>query len=78
MACMDYEAVKVLVSIIQCNYPETLQYALVINAPTIFQACWYIIKRWVDPVTVAKIHFIKKEQIEEFFDQEVIPADALN
>ena len=44
MACMDYEVLKMLIEILQFNYPEVLQVALVLNAPFIFSACWLIIR----------------------------------
>lgn len=37
---MDYEGVKVLVSILQANYPEVLERAVIVDSPFIFSACW--------------------------------------
>ena len=37
---MDYEVVKLLIDILQFNYPETLLTAYVMNAPFLFWACW--------------------------------------
>jgi hypothetical protein len=72
MRCMDYEAVRLLVDILQLNYPDTLGKALVVNAPFIFSACWAIIKMWLDPVTAAKVEFIKAAQLPEYVDPEFI------
>lgn len=58
-ACMDYDAVKLIVNILQYNYPETLSVALILNAPMLFSACWAVIKPWLDPVTAAKCVFVK-------------------
>ncbi len=74
-SCMDYEVLKLLVNILQFNYPETLSVALVINAPFFFSACWAVIRPWLDPVTAAKALFIKKEQLSEYFDDSVIPVE---
>lgn len=67
--CMDYEVVKLLVNILQFNYPDTLHVALIINAPFLFSACWAIIKPWLDPVTAAKAQFIRKEELMNFFPE---------
>jgi len=64
---MDYDVVKMLVNILQFNYPDTLHVALVINAPYLFSACWAIIRPWLDPVTAAKALFVKKDQLVEYF-----------
>ena len=66
--CMDYEAVKLLITILQTNYPEVLGQALIINSPFIFWACWAIIKGWLDPVTAAKVHFIGLEDVPNYID----------
>jgi len=73
--CMDYECVKALIGIIQFNYPETLYVCLVIDAPLVFRACWQIIKPWLDPVTQAKVIFIKRAQIGDYMDPSMVPAD---
>lgn len=75
MYCMDYDAVKVLIDIMQYNYPETLSVALIFNSPFIFSACWSIIRIWLDPVTVAKVNFVSKAQLATFVDPEHIPSD---
>jgi len=75
LQCMDYECTKVFISILQENYPETLHLALVVDAPSIFSVCWAIIKPWLDPVTQSKVKFIKKEELVEYIDADVIPDD---
>lgn len=40
MSCMDYEVVKMLISILQYNYPDVLGQAYIVGAPFIFSACW--------------------------------------
>lgn len=72
MRCMDYESVRLLVDILQLNYPDTLGMALIVNAPFIFSACWAIIKLWLDPVTAAKVNFIKAAQLVDYVEPEYI------
>lgn len=76
MSCMDYEVVKSLVDILQNNYQETLETLFVIDAPFIFSACWAIIKGWLDPITAAKVQFIRRAQIADTLDESVIPPIA--
>ena len=72
---MDYEALKMLVDILQYNYPEILSCALIMNSPIIFTACWQIIKLWIDPVTAAKCIFLKPSQLHEYIDIVEISVD---
>ncbi|CAF3091667.1 unnamed protein product, partial [Rotaria sp. Silwood2] len=47
---------------------------LVINAPWIFDRCWYIIKRWLDPVVESKIHFVNAiNDLSKYIDPLVLP-----
>ncbi|CAF1486419.1 unnamed protein product [Rotaria sp. Silwood1] len=41
-------------------YPERLGQMFFINPPKIFPVLWDLVKHWIDPVTKAKIHVIKK------------------
>jgi hypothetical protein len=51
LACMDFEVVQFLITTMQYNYPYTLAYALIVNAPMLFTACWSVIKMWIDPAS---------------------------
>jgi hypothetical protein len=74
--CMDYEALKMLIDILNYNYPETLGVAIILNAPFVFTACWAVIKPWLDPVTAAKCEFSKIKDINRFISAENVPADV--
>ncbi|KAH8422286.1 CRAL-TRIO domain-containing protein [Aspergillus melleus] len=54
---MEYAPVKFLIDCFQQNYPESLGTMLIHNAPWVFSGIWRIIKAWMDPVIVSKIHF---------------------
>jgi hypothetical protein len=75
MRCMDYEAVRHQVNILQSHYPDTLESCYVIDAPFIFNACWRVIRPWLDPVTASKVQFIKKIELEKHFDLAIIPPE---
>lgn len=71
---MDYQHLKFLIHLLENYYPESFALGLVVNAPWIFNGCWYIIKRWLDPVVQSKIHFINSyESLREFIPIESIP-----
>ncbi len=73
--CMDYEVVKVLIDILQFNYPETLGVAMVVAAPMLFSACWLIIRPWLDPVTASKVLFLNHSQLTTHVDAAMIHPD---
>jgi hypothetical protein len=73
LQCMDYEAVKVLVEIFQTQYPDILGVAYIVNAPWLFNACWSIIRLWLDPVTQSKVNFVDANHIKEIIDEKDIP-----
>lgn len=75
MRCMDYEAVRHQVHILQSHYPDTLESCYVVDAPFIFNACWRIIRPWLDPVTASKVQFIRKHELEKHFDVSTLPPE---
>jgi hypothetical protein len=71
---MDYQHLKFLIQLLQNYYPESFALGLIINAPWIFNGCWYIIRPWLDPVVESKIHFINNlDDITQFIDRSVLP-----
>ena len=58
-------------------YPETLDRIFIIGAPSFFPTVWGWIKRWFDPITVAKIFILSKANmlstLQEFMELEDIP-----
>jgi len=78
LKCMDYEACKVLIAILQSHYPETLGAMLIVDSPIIFSACWVVIKPWIDPITVDKVKFIARDKLQDFFSSDAIPEAIKN
>jgi len=72
-ACMDYEVIKLLIEILQFNYPETLAHAIILNAPFIFSACWVVIKPWLDPDTRAKVLFLTSNELPKYVNVASLP-----
>jgi len=71
---MDYQHLKFLINLLQNYYPESFALGLIINAPWIFNGCWYIIRPWLDPVVQNKIHFINNiDDLSQFIDPSVLP-----
>jgi hypothetical protein len=71
---MDYEIVRLLIDILQYNYPETMNSALIVNSPFLFHACWAVIRPWLDPITASKVVFINQKQLAEHV---VLSIDAI-
>ena len=78
LSCIDNPGIKFLVKCLEAYYPESLGVALVVNAPWIFWGVWKIIKPLLDPVVVAKIKFIKAQEIEEYIDFKYVPKYMRN
>ena len=71
---MDYQHLKFLVHLLQNYYPESFALGLIVNAPWIFNSCWFIIKRWLDPVVHNKIHFVNSfDELAQFIHPDSIP-----
>jgi hypothetical protein len=74
-ATQVYGYVKSASGLSQNYYPERLGKLYVINAPWGFSGVWSIIKAWLDPVTVNKIHILGANYHKELLDQ--IPTENL-
>ncbi|GIK03807.1 hypothetical protein Aspvir_007881 [Aspergillus viridinutans] len=67
LANMEYAPVKFIIRCFELYYPESLGVCLIHNAPRIFAGIWKIIKGWIDPDMVTKIHFTKSvEDLAQF------------
>lgn len=53
---------KATLSVLQDHYPERLGMAVIVNPPQLFSALYSAISPFVDPVTRAKIMFVKGEK----------------
>jgi len=72
---LDIKSVKFMVDTLANYYPESLGKILVYNATWIVNGAWKIIRPWLDPVTAAKVFFIKPEEITTFIDPESLPSE---
>ncbi|KAL5001063.1 CRAL-TRIO domain-containing protein [Aspergillus recurvatus] len=88
LANMDYSAVKFIIRCVEIYYPESVGLILIHNAPRIFNGLslptalereltcagvWKIIKPWIDPRLVGRIHFTRSvEDLENFIDRDQI------
>lgn len=71
----DNAPIKFLAMMFEAHYPETLGFIIVHNAPWIFSTVWNVIKNWLDPVVVSKIHFTKGyDELVNLIDPENIPS----
>jgi hypothetical protein len=62
-------------AVMQNYYPERLGKLYIINAPWGFSSVFSVVKRFLDPVTVAKIHILGTNYLPELLEQ--VPAENL-
>jgi len=72
---LDIKSVKFMVDTLTNYYPESLGKVLVYNATWIVNGAWKIIRPWLDPVTAAKVFFIKPEEITNYIDPANLPLE---
>ncbi|OOO09020.1 cellular retinaldehyde-binding/triple function domain protein [Aspergillus oryzae] len=64
--------------ILMTCYPETIERIFVCNVPSYFSTIWSIFKKWMDPVTAAKVVVLKQSDVyttlERYIDKENIPT----
>lgn len=72
---IDFELVKEQIGMLQTNYPDTLETLYIVDAPMLFSAAWSVIKLWMDPVTVGKVKFMKRAELEKQFPESVLPLN---
>jgi hypothetical protein len=70
-----YSHIRQASNLSQNYYPERLGRLYLINAPWGFSTVWSMIKGWIDPVTVQKIHILGYNYQSELLAQ--IPAENL-
>jgi hypothetical protein len=70
-----YSYLKLASALSQNYYPERLGRLYVINAPWGFSGVWGVVKGWLDPVTVQKIHILGSSYQKDLLEQ--IPAENL-
>jgi hypothetical protein len=77
-----FKTSRAVLSILQDHYPERLHRAYLIRTPWVFSTVWKLISPFVDPVSKAKIVFMKSSdtayicsQLEADIDPSVLEAD---
>lgn len=70
-----YSYVRQASVVSQNYYPERLGKMYLINAPWGFSTVWGVVKGWLDPVTVNKIHVLGSGYASELLKQ--VPAENL-
>ncbi|KAL2868894.1 CRAL-TRIO domain-containing protein [Aspergillus lucknowensis] len=73
---MEYAAVKFIIECFQDNYPESLGNMIIHNAPWVFSGMWKIIKGWMDPVIVSKVHFTyTPNDLGDYIEMDKLPKE---
>lgn len=69
---MDLEFCKFLIGTLTRHFPETLENALILDAPFVFNGFWHLIKNWLDPVTAQKVRFVDTDGIHEYINMKTL------
>lgn len=70
--------VKVLAKTVEEHYPEIVSHIVLFNTPKVAQAVWEVVKKFLDPVTAAKVQLYSgfpKQQALEMMDPSVLPVE---
>ncbi|RUS33414.1 CRAL-TRIO domain-containing protein [Jimgerdemannia flammicorona] len=67
--------IRAIADIDQKYYPETMNKLYLVNAPSAFVMVWKIVKGWLDPGVIEKIHILGKDYPKVLLEQ--IPAENL-
>ncbi|RDW83582.1 CRAL-TRIO domain-containing protein [Aspergillus mulundensis] len=72
----DYGAVKFIIRCFEIYYPDSVGLILMHNAPRVFSGVWKIIKPWMAPRMVERIHFTRSvNDLDKFIDRDQILAE---
>jgi hypothetical protein len=72
---IDIKSVQFMVTTLTNYYPESLGKVLILYATWIVNGAWKIVRPWLDPVTAAKVLFIKPEELTNYIDAENLPVE---
>eukprot|EP00996_Jenningsia_fusiforme_P004518 NODE_534_length_2133_cov_34.533109_g492_i0.p1 GENE.NODE_534_length_2133_cov_34.533109_g492_i0~~NODE_534_length_2133_cov_34.533109_g492_i0.p1 ORF type:complete len:664 (+),score=87.27 NODE_534_length_2133_cov_34.533109_g492_i0:113-2104(+) len=65
----DVDSTRSIVELFRDFYPETLNVALIVDAPWRFTAMWKLLKGRLHPVTLQKTHFVTRAELEQWVPQ---------
>eukprot|EP01112_Ceratiomyxa_fruticulosa_P019230 TRINITY_DN6268_c0_g1_i1.p1 TRINITY_DN6268_c0_g1~~TRINITY_DN6268_c0_g1_i1.p1 ORF type:complete len:244 (-),score=36.19 TRINITY_DN6268_c0_g1_i1:103-834(-) len=71
---LDFRYLRFFIECLQNHYPNYLQHALVFNAPFIFWGFYQLIKNFIDPKTIKKVHFVSQKDFLNFFPPQNLPT----
>ena len=75
----DQEFMKQFAKVVQDNYPELLDKAIVAPSNLIFQTVWAIARIFLDPVTQSKVKLCMFQSgINEWLDPQIIPEELVS
>ncbi|KAI9472644.1 CRAL-TRIO domain-containing protein, partial [Coemansia mojavensis] len=53
----------------QLYYPECMHLTYIVNAPSMFVTAWKLIRSWLDPRVISKIHILGKDHADVLLKQ---------
>eukprot|EP00047_Mylnosiga_fluctuans_P002202 m.223590 g.223590 ORF g.223590 m.223590 type:complete len:308 (+) comp10947_c0_seq1:28-951(+) len=72
--------IKAIMDVGANYFPESIWKIFLINAPFVFRAIWAVVKPWIHPITVAKIHVLGgpkdslKKMVESGIPESSLPS----
>jgi hypothetical protein len=67
-ANFDLQFIKFLIKCLEADYPESLGALYIVDAPFFFSGIWAIVQPLLDPVVVAKIKFVKRDDLQKYIE----------
>jgi hypothetical protein len=74
---LQLRKVAALISTLQDHYPECLEAARLMAAPSIFAAAWKLIQPMMDPITAAKVAFVMGDKEAQAFEALAVPSSVV-
>lgn len=75
---VDTSLARVFLNVSAEYYPERLGHFIVLDAPSVFNILYKMVKPWIDPVTTAKITFVGTAESAALFKQLSFPEPLID
>ncbi|XP_075255841.1 motile sperm domain-containing protein 2-like [Convolutriloba macropyga] len=70
----DYELTGFAVKLFENHYPDLLTFQVNYNMAWTLKTAWNIIKTWMTPEAIARVKFVKNDELQQYVCSEFIPT----
>ena len=74
LTSFDYEITGFGVKIFEQYYPDLLAFQVNVNMAWTLKTAWNIIKTWMKPESIARVKFVKGDELQQYVCSEFIPT----